>query len=269
VSQYRFLGVILCHLGSIPLASALANSDPSPTPSVVIAPNGTVQVTRVVPVPSTISLEAQGMLAKIKPAPQSHQPLQEHRADTDKWQAEMGEKSLKLYPAKLTNDVIAGVQVRVVTPSTTAPEKAARVLINLHGGGFRVDAGSLSETIPMANLTGTKVISVLYRLTPENKFPAALDDVVAVYKELLKTHTPTEMGIYGTSAGAFLTAEVAAELRKLNLPLPGALGIFAGGGDIGQPGDSEALFDLEGLTEPIDPSDLTKLDDGIYWIGQP
>jgi len=40
-------------------------------------------------------------------------------------------KSLKLYPAKVTNDVIAGVQVRVVTPLTTAPEKASRVLINL------------------------------------------------------------------------------------------------------------------------------------------
>jgi epsilon-lactone hydrolase len=261
VSQYRFLGVILCHMGSVALASALATSDPSPTPSVVTAPNGTVKVTRVVPVPSTISAEAQSMLSKMKPPAQSHQTLQEHRADSDKWQTEMGEKSLKLYPVKLTTDIIAGVPVRIVTPSTTAPEKASRVLINLHGGGFRVDAGSLSETIPIANLTGTKVISVLYRLTPENKFPAAVDDVVAVYKELLKTHTPTEMGIYGTSAGAFLTGEVAAELRKLNLPLPGALGIFAGGGDIGQPGDSEALFDLGGLTEPIDPSDLTKLDD--------
>jgi acetyl esterase/lipase len=201
------------------------------------------------------------MLSKMKPPAQSHQTLQEHRADTDKWQTEMGEKSLKLYPVRLTTDIIAGVPVRIVTPSTTAPEKASRVLINLHGGGFRVDAGSLSETIPIANLTGTKVISVLYRLTPENKFPAAVDDVVAVYKELLKTHTPTEMGIYGTSAGAFLTGEVAAELHKLNLPLPGALGIFAGGGDLGHPGDSEALFDLGGLTEPIDPSDLTKLDD--------
>jgi epsilon-lactone hydrolase len=123
---------------------------------------------------------------------------------------------------------------------------------NLHGGGFRVDAGSLSETIPIANLTGTKVISVLYRLTPENRFPAAVEDSVAVYKELLKTHKPADIGIYGTSAGGYLTAEVAAELRKLNLPLPAALGIFAGGGDFSESGDSEAIFDLGGLSEPID-----------------
>ena len=265
VSRNRFLAVLILHLGSIAQASALADATPSPTPAVVIAPNGTVQVTRVVPVPSTISAEAQSMLSKIKPAAQSHQALEEHRAATDKWQAEMGQKSLKLYPVKLTTDIIAGIRVRIVTPPTIAPEKASRVLINLHGGGFRVDSGSLSETIPIANLTDTKVISVLYRLTPENKFPAAIDDVVTVYKELLKTHKPVDMGMYGTSAGAFLTAEVAAELRQLNLPLPAALGIFAGGGDFSQACDSQALFDLGGLTGPIDTFRLNTLD--LEYIG--
>ncbi|MBV8968344.1 MAG: alpha/beta hydrolase fold domain-containing protein, partial [Verrucomicrobia bacterium] len=140
------------------------------------------------------------------------------------------------------------------------PGKSSRVLINLHGGGFRVDSGSLSETIPIANLTGTKVISVLYRLSPENEFPAAVNDVVAVYKALLKTYKAGNIGVYGTSAGAALTAEVAAELRKLNLPLPGVLGIFAGGGDLSQAGDSESLFDLEGLSEQMDPPKPRQLD---------
>jgi epsilon-lactone hydrolase len=117
----------------------------------------------------------------------------------------------------------------------------------------------------MAGSVGTKVISVLYRLTSENRFPAAADDAVAVYKELLKTHKSADIGIYGTSAGGYLTAEVAAELRKLNLPLPAILGIFAGGGDASEPGDTEAIFDLGGLSEPIDPSDLTKLD--VAYIG--
>jgi epsilon-lactone hydrolase len=42
--------------------------------------------------------------------------------------------------------------------------------------------------------------------------------------------------------------------------LPGVLGIFAAGGDASMAGDSEALFDLKGLSEPIDPADLDDLD---------
>jgi len=265
VSRHHCLGVLLLQVASITIGGALPNSDSSPAPSVVIAPNGTVQVTRVVPVPSTISAAAQDKLGKIKVAPQSHQTVQERRSEMDKSQAKQGQESLELYPAKLATDIIAGVPVRVVTPPEITPVKASRVLINLHGGGFRWDAGSLSESIPIANLTGSKVIAVLYRFTPENRFPAAVDDAVAVYKEVLKTHKPADIGIYGTSAGGYLTAQVAAELRKLNLPLPAALGIFAGGGDMSQSGDSEAIFDLEGFAEPIDPAELTKLD--LEYIG--
>ena len=95
--------------------------------------------------------------------------------------------------------------MRIVTPLTIPPDKANRVLINVHGGGFVVDSGSLTETIPLANLTRTKVVAVLYRLAPEHPFPAAVDDTVAVYKELLKTYRPKNIGLYGTSAGAILT----------------------------------------------------------------
>ena len=116
MSRHHFLGVLLLQVASVTIGGALPNSDPSPAPSVVIAPNGTVQVTRMVPVPSTISTAAQEKLVNTKPAPQSHQTLQEHRTDTDKWQVERAQESLELYPVKLATDVIAGVPVRVVTP---------------------------------------------------------------------------------------------------------------------------------------------------------
>jgi monoterpene epsilon-lactone hydrolase len=224
-----------------------------PTNSSRIAPDGTAYVTRVVPVPATISPEAQKMLARVVSDAPKPETLEQRRSGTDKWQAGAGEAAKKLYPVHVATDTVAGVPVRVITPLTIAPNKRDRVLINLHGGGFNSDSGSLSESIPIANLTGTRVIAVLYRLAPEHPFPAALEDAVAVYRELLKTYKPTHIGIYGTSAGAILTAEVTAKLKQLKLPLPGATGIFSGMGDFSQSGDSTALFALNGFSGHLDP----------------
>jgi monoterpene epsilon-lactone hydrolase len=219
--------------------------------SSTIAPDGTATVTRVVPVPKTVSPEAQAMLAR--PASDANVPttLEQRRTGTDKWQAGAGEVSKKLYPENVTESTIAGVPVRVVTP--LSGEKRGRVLINLHGGGFNSDSGSLTETIPMANLTGTKVIAVLYRLAPEHPYPAGLDDAIAVYKEVLKTYKPKNIGIYGTSAGAILTAEVTAKIKHLGLPMPGATGVFSGMGDFARAGDSTAMYALNGLSGYLAP----------------
>jgi epsilon-lactone hydrolase len=217
-------------------------------------------VTRVVPVPTTISPEAQRMVARSYPDVASSDTIAEQRASVDAWQSGAGAQALSLYPVNLAKSTIAGVAVRVVTPMSVPPRNERRVLINVHGGGFKVDSGSLTESIPIANLTQTKVISVLYRLAPEHPFPAAVDDTVAVYRELLKSHAPRDMGLYGTSAGAILTAEVAVRLRQLGLPLPAALGIFSGSGDLSQAGDSQNLFALHGLSGylpmPGAPADL-------------
>jgi epsilon-lactone hydrolase len=221
--------------------------------SSTIGPDGTAHVTRVVPVPTTISPEAQRWLAR--PASDAVGPtrtIAEERAGIDKWQNGAGEVSKKLYPATVTSSTIAGVPVRIVMPPAISPGKQDRVLMNLHGGGFRVDSGSLTESIPIANLTGTKVVSVLYRMAPEHPFPAAVDDAIAVYKELLKTYKPNRIAIYGTSAGAILTAEVTVKIKQLGLPLPAATGVFSGEGDMSQAGDSINMYALNGLSGYLD-----------------
>jgi monoterpene epsilon-lactone hydrolase len=216
--------------------------------SSTIGADGTAYVTRVVPVPKTVSPEAQAMLARVVSDANVPQTLQERREGTDRWQNGAGEASKKLYPAKVEESSIAGVPVRLVSPLTIAAGNRERVLINLHGGGFNSDSGSLSETIPIASLSGVKVVAVLYRLAPEHPFPAALDDVIAVYKELLKTYKPSHIGMYGTSAGAILTAEVTVKLKQMGLPLPAVTGIFSGTGDLSQPADSNAMYALNGLS---------------------
>jgi len=219
--------------------------------SSVIDSRGTAHVTRVIPVPQTISPEAQKVLARPQSDAAKPQTLEERRTTTDAWQARAGKLSESLYPVKVAHQTFAGVPVLLITP--VAAEHTDRVLINLHGGGFNSDSGSLTETVPIANLTQTKVIAVLYRLAPEHPFPAAVDDVVAVYREALKTYKPAKIAIYGTSAGAILTGEVAVKLKQLGLPLPGALGIFSGLGDFDHVGDSSAMYALAGLSGHLDP----------------
>ncbi len=247
----------VCGLLAVLLAGGAFAQDASKeevrTDSSRIGPDGTAYVSRVVPVPTTVSPEARKMLARVQSDASSPQTLEQRRAGTDRWQTGAGEQSKKLYPVNIASDTIAGVPVRVVTPISMAAEKQDRVLINLHGGGFNSDSGSFTESIPIANLTGIKVIAVLYRLAPEHPFPAGLDDAVAVYKELLKTYAPGHIGIYGTSAGAILTAEVTVKLKQLHLPMPGATGIFSGLGDFSKMGDSIALFALNGFSGHLDP----------------
>jgi epsilon-lactone hydrolase len=224
-----------------------AQQPPTPqTNSSVIDADGTAHITRVVPVPNTISPEAQTSLRR--PAGAEKQTLAERRTGTDAWQTRAGQASLKAYPVKIESITIAGVPVRNILPLDATPAHADRVLINVHGGGFNSDSGSFTESIPIANLTHTRVVSILYRLAPEHKFPAAVDDTIAVYRDLLKTYKPSHIALYGTSAGAILTAEVAVRLKQLNLPLPAALGIFSGLGDFSQSTDSQALYTLRGLT---------------------
>jgi monoterpene epsilon-lactone hydrolase len=231
-------------------ASCLAEETPPPTAANggYIDEAGQTHVTRVVPVPTTVSAEAQAKLSRIPPSIlMSAASVTEQRAKMDARQAKDAADCLRVYPATVTETKIAGIPVRVITPPADEPDKGDRVLVNIHGGGFRLDAGSLLESIPIAHLTHTKVVAVLYRMAPENPFPAGVEDVVAVYRELLKIYAPAKIAIYGTSAGAVITAETAVRLKQLGLPLPAALGIFSGFGDFSRAGDSFSLFGIQGL----------------------
>jgi len=243
--------LLLC---ALPCWLRAADLPALPQDGAFIDAEGRTHITRVVPVPATVSPEAQAKLAKPAPSILSSQAtVAEQREKIDARQAKDAADCLKVYPATVASAVMAGVPVRLVTPPAIGAGKESRVLLNIHGGAFRVDAGSLLESIPIASLTQTKVVSVLYRLAPENTFPAAVDDVVAVYRELLKSYRPERIAIYGTSAGAILTAETAVRIRQLGLPLPAALGIFSAWGDFSKAGDSLSLFSIQGLSGTLIP----------------
>jgi acetyl esterase/lipase len=253
---------------SIALAQTLAaqSTRSMPQDSATFDTDGTAHITRVIPVPATVSPEAQKFLNALGLAPKRSAPetLAERRAHTDAWRAQDSAEARRIYPVNIEETSIAGVRTDIITPLAMPETNRNRVLINLHGGGFNSDSGSLIEGIPIANLAKIKVVSVYYRLAPENPFPSAVDDVVAVYKELLKTYKPHSIGIFGTSAGAILTCEVTVRLKQLGLPLPAALGIFSGLADFSLPGESRQIYTLTGLPGELEPVDPHHLPDDAY-----
>ena len=216
--------------------------------------DGTARVTRVMPVPQDLSPEAQKFISHQVPDEAPPESLEARRKGLDAWEVRSREEWSKICPVKIEETKIAGVPVHVVKPEgRQLVGNRDKVLINLHGGGFNGDSGSYSESIPIASYTGIKVVAVMYRLAPEHPFPAGVDDAIAVYKELLKRYTPDHIAIYGTSAGATVTAEVAVKLKRLMLPMPAALGIFSTVSDFSGMGDSYSMYTLTGLSGHIAP----------------
>jgi epsilon-lactone hydrolase len=237
---------------AIPAATTAATAVPHN--SSYIEPDGTAHIGRIVPVPSSLSPQAQALLRRRPTDVQSEPPLPQRRQMLDAYRAKARQQWLKVCPGvTIADDTAAGVPVLRVSPQSIPAANHVKVLLALHGGGFDSDSGSISESIPIACYTQIPVVAALYRLAPEHPFPAAVDDAVAVYRELLKTHKPEQIAIYGTSAGAILTGEVAVRLKQLSLPEPAALGIFSGHGDFSATGDSFALYSLTGFSGYVAP----------------
>lgn len=258
----HILVVLSVSVLSLLASGQTASSNPD---SATFDPDGTAHITRQVPMPATVSSEAQAWLKEIdRDSPQPEETLAERRKHTDEWRARDSAEAKRLYPVHIEETTTAGVRTDIITPLSISEANKDRVLINLHGGGFNSDSGSLIEGVPIANLAKIKVVSVYYRLAPENPFPAAVDDVVAVYKDLLKTYQPRKIGIFGTSAGAILTGEVAVKIKQLGLPLPGALGMFSTLADFSRTADSQQIFALNGLSGNIAPQPPSGAHDQSY-----
>ena len=160
------------------------------------------------------------------------------------YQSNLYQRLREQYPVTLETKKVGGVPVEWFTPiNKTSARDNSRVLINLGGGAFQYYARVAShlESIPIASLSQIDVVSIDYRRAPEHRFPAATEDVVAVYRALLKQYRADRIGIYGCSSGAMLTAQTLVALVQADLPLPAAAGLFCGAAAPIDRGDSPAM----------------------------
>jgi monoterpene epsilon-lactone hydrolase len=205
---------------------------------------------RVLPAPAAASDSLRNTLASI-PAPDvvaRSQPL-----GTSVLAAMGAPQSLDLEAlgqsagVSITRDTIAGVKVYHVTPDRIAPEHENHLFIHVHGGGYVLGGGdaSVTEVVTVAATSGIRALSIDYRMPPQSPSPAAVDDTIAVYQEVLKSRQANQLAIGGTSAGGGLSFAAVHQMKSLNIPLPGA--IFAGTPWADLTKTSDTLYSHEGI----------------------
>jgi monoterpene epsilon-lactone hydrolase len=136
------------------------------------------------------------------------------------------------------------------------PSSCDTVLLYLHGGGyFACSAETHRPITAFYALHGFHVFAPDYRLAPENRFPAAVEDAVAFYRALLSAgYAPQNIVVAGESAGGGLALSLMLSLRDAGVPLPAAAALFSPWTDLAATGDSIrtnsdrcAMFDGAGV----------------------
>jgi epsilon-lactone hydrolase len=133
---------------------------------------------------------------------------------------------------------LGGIPVVSVDVAGADPGK---VIFYLHGGAYAVGsaASSVGLASDLARRAGTRLVSVDYRLAPEDPYPAAIDDAVAAYRGLLDSGlSPSAIAIAGESAGAGLAAAALVALKNEGLPQPSSALLMSPWADLTLSGES-------------------------------
>ncbi|WP_322804605.1 alpha/beta hydrolase [Vibrio alfacsensis] len=214
----------------------------------------TVLDKRTIPLPVGVSVEFSSLIEQRgtqfpldAAVPTTNEEWLKFQTMFDQAGVEISQQALERSGATFETKQIAGVDTFLVTPKEIAPEYKDKWLVHIHGGAFVFGGGesAMREAIWVANGLGAQVISIDYRQPPLHAFPAAIDDVVAVWKELIKTQAPEATAMFGTSAGGNLTLASTLKLQQLGLPTPGAL--FAGTPAVDLKEKSDTWHTLKGL----------------------
>lgn len=126
------------------------------------------------------------------------------------------------------------IPLRLYRPLGTMADQVLPALVYYHGGGWVIGDLDTHDTLcrELANHSGCAVVSVDYRLAPEHRFPAAVDDAIAaarwVHRHAAALHLdPERIAVGGDSAGGNLAAVVALAARDAgDLPMAYQLLIY-------------------------------------------
>ena len=200
---------------------------------------------RTIPVPTSVSPQAQAQLASPGLSPEPYPPS----GDLAGWReyAAAMDAQLFAYLADIDSDgaevehstIDGGAEVFAIIPPNAIPGDR-RVFLDIHGGGLIAGGGRCCRVtgIISAIRYGLPTWAVDYRMPPDHPYPAGLDDCVAAYRTLLETREPGDIVIGGTSAGGNLAAALILRVRDEGLPQPAAALLLTPELDLSESGDS-------------------------------
>lgn len=122
---------------------------------------------------------------------------------------------------------LAGRPALEFTPADVAGDA---MVLYLHGGGYVIGSPRTHAALTgeLARRARVRIVSLDYRLAPEHPFPAAVDDALAAYRELLDGGTsPAAIALAGDSAGGGLSVATLLAARDAGLPMPAGAVLFS------------------------------------------
>jgi epsilon-lactone hydrolase len=210
---------------------------------------GTVHLpAREIPIPTSVSPEAQSVLAMGKVGPPTDVALPA-LDDTVGWKAYVAESDgfvrsmvggrLADFKGTIEERIVGSCVLYVVIPEGVAPDDR-RVYFDIHGGAFILGGGELCKmtAVTAATQMGATVWSLDYRMAPDHPFPTPLDDLLAAYRVLLDERRPEEIIVGGASAGGNLSAALLLRAKDEGLSMPAAVVFTTGAFDATGGGDS-------------------------------
>lgn len=197
--------------------------------------------------PCALSTQAQEFLTR----PDFPSPSFPELGDTDGWLQfiETVNTAVRpMYEARLpapesysrTSFEIDGTTTHVITPAGLEEDADTPIFIDAHGGALYLGGGELTWIQAAPNAVGRAGITWApdYRVPPMHPYPAALDDMLALYRLALSVRSPDQIVVAGGSAGGNLAAALLLRARDEGLPMPAALALLTPEVDLTESGDS-------------------------------
>jgi epsilon-lactone hydrolase len=175
--------------------------------------------------------------------PISEARLLDARKDLNARERVIEDEIIAKFGLKVASTTIAGVQVLIISPRKVTPEYENAIAFHIHGGAFFLGTARERMALLLAARMGIRVYSVEYALSPEVKYPVAINQCLGVYRSLVKQFSASRIVATSLSAGGEIMLLMLQKAEHEGVALPKAQALVSPATDLSLTGDSKSFND--------------------------